>query len=149
MKPLLPLMVLFTAIALAGCNPRGAKSADATAAAPTAMPDSTIAPSAPASTTEADAATGPRAMASDTQAGWYTGGTFRACQSDHALTVDKTVDIDRQIKAGGMDVSSPVYVKLEGMPMGDTYMLTHVVQVGSRVPVRDCPMSGTATQSSQ
>ena len=86
------------------------------------------------------------AMASSMQAGWYTAGSFRACGSAKSMKVDKPADIDARIKAGGMSAGNPVYVKLEGMPMGDGYMLSKVVEVGSKTPVRDCPMTGTTTQ---
>lgn len=85
-------------------------------------------------------------MATSTQAGWYTAGTFRACGSAKDMKVDKAAEIDAQIKKGGMSAGDPVYVQVEGMPMGDSYMLTRVVQVGSKTPVRDCPMTGTTTQ---
>lgn len=81
------------------------------------------------------------------QAGWYTAGIFRACGSKQAMKVDKPAAIDAQIKKGGMSAGDPVYVQLEGMPMGDSYMLTRVAQVGSKAPVRDCPMTGTTTQN--
>ena len=101
-----------------------------------------------AGTTASPAADAPMADAGGAQAGWYSAGTFRACGSATAMKVDKAADIDRQIKAGGMSAGDPVYVKLEGMPMGKgDYMVTRVVQVGSPTPVRDCPMSGTTTQS--
>lgn len=94
-----------------------------------------------------DAATSGAAMASSVQAGWYTAGSFRACGSAQAMKVDKAAEIDAQIKKGGMASGEPVYVQLEGMPMGDAYMLTRVAQVGSKTPVRDCPMTGTTTQT--
>ena len=85
-------------------------------------------------------------MSTSTQAGWYSAGTFRACGSSKAMKVDKPAEIDAQIKKGGMSASDPVYVQVEGMAMGEGYMLTRVVQVGSKTPVRDCPMTGTTTQ---
>jgi hypothetical protein len=95
----------------------------------------------------ADAAKGAAGMSTSTQAGWYTAGTFRACGSAQAMKVDNTAEIDAQIKKGGMNAGDPVYVQVEGMPMGKNYMLTRVVQVGSKTPVRDCPMTGTTTQA--
>lgn len=92
-------------------------------------------------------ATGTGSVAMGVQAGWYTGGIFRACGSTQAMKVDKPAEIDAQIKKGGMSAGDPVYVRLEGMPMGNSYMLTRVAQVGSKTPVRDCPMTGTTTQS--
>jgi hypothetical protein len=97
-------------------------------------------------------ATGAAATPSDShaagvQAGWYTAGTFRACGSTQAMKVDKPAEIDAQVKKGGMSAGDPVYVQLEGMAMGETYMLTRVAQVGSKTPVRDCPMTGTTTQA--
>ena len=95
-----------------------------------------------------EGASGDAAMTSGAQAGWYSAGTFRACGSTAAMKVDKASEIDQKIKAGGMSAGDPVYVKLEGMPMGKgDYMVTRVVQVGSSTPVRDCPMTGTTTQS--
>lgn len=93
------------------------------------------------------AAQGAAGMSTGTQAGWYTAGTFRACGSAQAMKVDNTAEIDAQIKKGGMNAGDPVYVQVEGMPMGKNYMLTRVVQVGSKTPVRDCPMTGTTTQA--
>ena len=87
-----------------------------------------------------------QAAAMSVQAGWYTAGIFRACGSEQAMKVDKPAGIDAQIKKGGMSAGDPIYVQLEGMPMGDTYMLTRVAQVGSKTPVRNCPMRGTTTQ---
>lgn len=92
------------------------------------------------------AAKGANRMGTRMQAGWYSAGTFRACGSTKAMKVDNTADIDAQIKQGGMSAGDPVYVQVEGMPMGASYMLTRVVQVGSKTPVRDCPMTGTTTQ---
>jgi hypothetical protein len=91
-------------------------------------------------------ASGQPTPAGGVQAGWYTAGIFRACGSTQAMKVDKPAAIDAQIKKGGMSAGDPVYVQLEGMPMGDSYMLTRVAQVGSKTPVRDCPMTGTTTQ---
>lgn len=88
-----------------------------------------------------DMDSGSQAMASGAQAGWYRAGTFRACGSSASMKVDKAAQIDQKIKAGGMSAGDPVYVKLEGMPMGDSYMLTKVVAVGSKTPIRDCVMS--------
>lgn len=85
-------------------------------------------------------------MNTGTQAGWYSAGTFRACGSAKAMKVDKPAEIDAQIKKGGMSASDPVYVQVEGMAMGEGYMLTRVVRVGAKTPVRDCPMTGTTTQ---
>lgn len=95
----------------------------------------------------ADAAKGAAGMSTSTQAGWYTAGTFRACGSAQAMKVDNTAEIDAQIKKGGMNAGDPVYVQIEGMPMGQSYMLTRVLQVGSKTPVRNCPMTGTTTQT--
>ena len=171
MKIPMPLLALSTGLALAACSApqpnasdTAADTATTPAAAPAAAPASSAATPSPApvepaaataqpaaTTTEtpaAEAAHDGTAATSGTQAGWYSGGTFRACGSTAALKVDNTADIERQIKAGGMSAGDPVYVKLEGMPMaGNTYMLTRVVQVGSKTPVRDCPMTGTTIQS--
>lgn len=98
---------------------------------------------------DAHGATGAAAsgsMSTSTQAGWYSAGTLRACGSAKAMKVDKPAEIDAQIKKGGMSTSDPVYVQVEGMAMGEGYMLTRVVQVGSKTPVRDCAMTGTTTQ---
>lgn len=90
--------------------------------------------------------TADQAPATSVQAGWYTAGIFHACGSEQAMKVDKPAGIDAQIKKGGMSAGGPIYVQLEGMPMGDSYMLTRVAQVGSKTPVRNCPMTGTTTQ---
>lgn len=86
------------------------------------------------------------AMATTRQAGWYTAGVFRACGSAQALKVDRAAEIDAQVRKGGMSAGDPVYVEIEGMAMGDRYLLKRVAQVGSTAPVRNCAMTGTTTQ---
>lgn len=172
MKTLMFPMLFASALALGGCG----KNADTTnTAAPTPAPvaptaaDATAEDAAAATNSmagmsaeehaameaaadahhDADAASGGTktgAMPSGMQAGWYMTGTFRTCGSAHAMKVDKPTAIDEQIKKGGMSASDPVYVQLEGMPMGDAYMLTRIAQVGAKTPVRDCPMTGSTTQ---
>lgn len=178
MKTRLITAGLVAGIALAACSgsrPEPASATSGTPSGPAAAPET--APSRPAATTTAEAAMPEMApethaameaaqhaqdarrgavtdggthddAAATAQAGWYTAGTFRACGSTAALTLDKAADIDARIKAEGMSPTDPVYVRLEGMPMGDgQYMVTRIVQVGAKSPVRDCPMTGTTVQS--
>lgn len=145
----------------AASTPAAAPAADTAAATGAPPVSSSSAADMPGMTAEQHAAMGAAAAkqegadnssesaaASSVQAGWYTAGMFRACGSTAALKVDKTNDIDAQIRSGGMSAADPVYVQLEGMPMGSSdFMVTRVVQVGSKTPVRDCPMTGTTIQS--
>lgn len=80
------------------------------------------------------------------QAGWYRAGNFQPCGSARGLKIGSAGAIDAKIKAEGMSASDPVYVRLEGTSAGDAMTVTRVAQVGSPTPVRDCPMTGTATQ---
>lgn len=172
MKTLYPALLAFS-LALSACaNDANSNASAATSVAPAPAPAAPVAapPATPAEAPAADAAPATTdamagmsakdhaAMANKTasaqpapagsvQAGWYTAGVFRACGSTQAMKVDKPAAIDLQIKKGGLSAGDPVYVQLEGMPMGDSYMLTRVAQVGSKAPVRDCPMTGTTTQS--
>ena len=175
MKILYPALLAFSIAALTACAndantnasaatgvTPGPASAASVATSPAAPAEATGAVAAPATTdamagmsakehaemaNKTSASGQPAPAATGVQAGWYTAGIFRACGSTQAMKVDKPGAIDAQIKKGGMSAGDPVYVQLEGMPMGDSYMLTRVTQVGSKAPVRDCPMTGTTTQS--
>ena len=153
MNALMPPLALSIGLALAACSapqPNAGNSADDGAATSTTTRREPPVASAPATANRTEPApqTTDVGRMPSIQAGWYSDGTFRACGSTSVLKVDDTADIERRITAGGMTAGEPVYVQLEGMPMsGNAFMLTRVVQVGSKTPVPDCAMTGTTIQS--
>lgn len=81
------------------------------------------------------------------QAGWYRAGMLQACGSTKSMKVSNSAELDKQVKAGGMQPGDPVYVRLEGSMSGGALSVTRVAQFGSPTPVRDCAMTGVVTQS--
>lgn len=147
-----------------GEPPATAASAPSTAGAPaatgggSAAADDAATASTPAEGQAADA-TGHDGMAgmddgdasagsSGVQAGWYRDGAFQPCGRERSLKLSDTAQVEREIRAGGMQAGEPVYVRLSGESRDSVFQVNQVVQVGSPTPVRDCPMTGTVIQGS-
>ena len=136
-----------------GNPPAGGATADARASAGGGLPTPAQegSPShvgaGPSGAVDAGATPGGTDGAATVQAGWYRAGTFQSCGSSAAVKATNAGDIEKQIKAGGMQPGDPVYVRVEGSTAGGVFNVTRVVQVGSPTPVRDCAMTGVVTQS--
>ena len=82
-------------------------------------------------------------------AGWYVQGgadaTFQPCGAAQ-LRVADGAELRRRAADFGLQDGDPVYVQLLGSQRDGEFHLSRVEQFGSRVPVRDCPMTGTTIQ---
>lgn len=82
-------------------------------------------------------------------AGWYTqsarGAVFQPCGS-LALPIGASADLRERARDFDLQDDLPVYVRLRGTRNGNGFDVASVEQFGSRVPVRDCPMTGTSVQ---
>lgn len=81
--------------------------------------------------------------------GWYAQqgqqARFQPCGEEAMLVVDGA-DLRRRAREFGLQDGDPVYVRLLGTRAGGEFHLDRVMQFGSPVPVRDCPMTGTSLQ---
>ena len=90
-----------------------------------------------------------RSQSPAAMAGWYlqrgVDATFQPCGAAH-LRVANGAELRRKAADFGLQDGDPVYVKLFGSRRDGAFRLSGIEQFGSKVPVRDCPMTGTVIQ---
>lgn len=91
-----------------------------------------------------------RSKASATVSGWYMQegerASFQPCGAAQRLVVVGGAALRQRAGDFGLQDGDPVYVRLLGNRQDSEFRLSRLLQFGSPVPVRDCPMTGTVIQ---